>query len=46
MICVLANFLLIFRGLSAGIEWFCVRAMPLDKLHGIPFETPDEKKDA
>lgn len=29
VICVLLNFVLIFRGLSAGIEWFCVRAMPL-----------------
>lgn len=29
VVCVLVNFLLIYRGLSAGIEWFCVRAMPL-----------------
>jgi SNF family Na+-dependent transporter len=29
VICIVANFLLVFRGLSGGIEWFCVRAMPL-----------------
>jgi len=29
LICVVANFYLIYRGLSQGIEWFCVRAMPL-----------------
>lgn len=28
-LCVVANFFLIYRGLSKGIEWFCVRAMPL-----------------
>lgn len=29
VVCVGANFYLIYRGLSQGIEWFCVRAMPL-----------------
>lgn len=27
-ICFVANFVLIYRGLSAGIEWFCKWAMP------------------
>jgi len=29
LICILANFLLIYRGLSKGIELFCLWAMPL-----------------
>jgi SNF family Na+-dependent transporter len=28
MICFVLNFVLIYRGLSAGIEWFCKWAMP------------------
>lgn len=28
-VCVVVNFLLIYRGISKGIEWFCLRAMPL-----------------
>jgi SNF family Na+-dependent transporter len=28
-LCVVANFWLVARGLSGGIEWFCVRAMPV-----------------
>jgi SNF family Na+-dependent transporter len=28
-ICVVVNFLLIYRGINKGIEWFCLRAMPL-----------------
>lgn len=28
-ICIVLNFVLIYRGLSKGIEWFCIRAMPL-----------------
>jgi SNF family Na+-dependent transporter len=28
MICFVINFVLIYRGLSAGIEWFCKWAMP------------------
>jgi neurotransmitter:Na+ symporter, NSS family len=28
-LCVGLNFLLIYRGISKGIEWFCLRAMPL-----------------
>jgi len=28
-ICVILNFVLIYRGLSKGIEWFALRAMPL-----------------
>ena len=29
VLCVGLNFLLIYRGISRGIEWFCLRAMPV-----------------
>lgn len=29
LLCVVLNFVLIYRGLSKGIEWFALRAMPL-----------------
>jgi NSS family neurotransmitter:Na+ symporter len=29
LFCIVANFWLIYRGLSKGIEWFCLWAMPL-----------------
>jgi len=28
VICFVLNFVLIYRGLSKGIEWFCKWAMP------------------
>lgn len=34
-ICIAVNFLLIYRGISKGIEWFCLRAMPVLVICGV-----------